>query len=309
MLSYQLGISLENARLYEDLRAVNEIYQKFVPVPFLQTLGYDSILNVRLGDQIQREMTIFFTDIRSYTTISETLSPEENFRFINEYLSYTAPCIESHTGFINQFTGDGIMALFTDAEQSLQAAIRLQQEVRRYNDFRMEAGEAPIRVGIGLHTGSLMLGVIGDGDRHDTGVISNEVTTASRIEGLTKMFDASILLSENTMGKIPNITAYPHRYLGSVQVKGKTSAVRVYECYAGDTENVQALKSDTLEDFNRGLAAYFNKDFIEAAAHLKRVLTVNPGDVTADRYFRHAAELMVKGVGPDWSGVEIMTEK
>jgi len=309
MLSYQLGISLENARLYEDLKSVNRIYQKFVPVPFLQTLGYESILNVRLGDQIQREMTIFFTDIRSYTTISETLTPEENFRFINEYLSYTAPCIESHMGFINMFTGDGIMALFTDAEQSLQAAIRLQQEVRRYNEFRIGQQEDPIKVGIGLHTGSLMLGVIGDEDRHDTGVISNEVTTASRIEGLTKMFDATILLSENTLNNIPDMSPYPHRYLGSVQVKGKTMAVKVFECYAGDTEQVRDLKLRTQEDFNQGLAAYLNKDFIEAAAHLKRVLNVNPNDVTADRYFRHAAELMVRGVGPDWSGVEIMTEK
>src|SRR5690606_31951393 len=149
--------------------------------------------------------TIFFTDIRAYTTISERLSPEENFRFINEYLSYTAPCVENHQGFVNQFTGDGIMALFTDAEQCLQAGIRLQREVRRYNAERQTRGQEPIKVGIGLHTGSLMLGVIGDEDRHDTGVISNEVTTASRIEGLTKMFDASILLSESTMLKIRNL--------------------------------------------------------------------------------------------------------
>src|SRR6185436_21079946 len=105
--------------LYESMSATNEMYQKFVPLPFLNTLGYDSILSIRLGDQIQREMTIMFTDIRSYTTISELLSPEENFKFINEYLSYTAPCIEVHGGFIVSFTGDGIMALFTDPEQAL----------------------------------------------------------------------------------------------------------------------------------------------------------------------------------------------
>ncbi|HJW29692.1 MAG TPA: GAF domain-containing protein, partial [Saprospiraceae bacterium] len=80
MLSYQLGISIENVRLYENLSLVNKMYQKFVPLPFLHTLGHDSILSVKLGDQIQREMTIFFSDIRSYTTISEMLSPEENFQ-------------------------------------------------------------------------------------------------------------------------------------------------------------------------------------------------------------------------------------
>lgn len=309
MLSYQLGISIDNARLYDDLKTINTIYEKFVPVSFLQTLGHNSIVNVKLGDQIQREMTILFTDIRSYTTISESLSPQENFEFINEYLSYAAPSIEQNNGFVNQFTGDGIMALFTGAEDGLQSALRLQLEIRKYNETRSAKGLPPIKVGTGLHTGNLMLGVIGDGQRHDTGVISNEVTTASRIEGLTKMFDASILLSETTLRKITNATDYHFRFLGSVQVKGKTSAVRVFECFSGELQSEIDLKLKTLEDFNAGLKAYFNKDFIEAASHLKKVMIVNPTDVTAERYFRHAADLMVKGVGADWTGIEIMTEK
>lgn len=309
LLSYQLGISIENVRLYENLSLVNTLYQKFVPLPFLHTLGHDSILNVRLGDQIQREMTIFFSDIRSYTTISEMLSPEENFRFINEYLSYTAPCIDQHGGFINQFSGDGIMALFSEPEQALRASIALQKEVRRYNIFREKQNQEPIKVGIGLHTGLLMLGVIGDGDRHDTGVISNEVNTASRIEGLTKIFDSSILLSESTLNHITNLDDFDHRFLGLVQVKGRKGAVKVYECFSGAMQDTIDLKNQTLEDFNSGLSSYFSKDFIVAAGHLKKVLTQNPRDVTAERYFRHAAELMVQGVGTDWTGVEIMTEK
>ena len=309
LLNYQLGISIENARLYENMSATNRMYQKFVPLAFLDTLGYDSILSVRLGDQIQREMTIMFSDIRSYTTISEMLSPEENFRFINEYLSYTAPCIESNGGFITQFTGDGIMALFADAEQALKSSISMQSAVVRYNETRKKAGQEPIKIGIGLHSGLMMLGVIGDEFRHDTGVISNEVTTAARIEGLTKMFDVTILLSEKTLEKIPNIEAYHCRLLGSVQVKGKTTAVGVYECFHGEPPETISLKTQTMADFNAGLNAYLGKDFIVAAGHLKKVLNSNPNDITAQRYFRHAAELMVKGVGTDWSGVEIMTEK
>lgn len=309
MLSYQLGISIENVRLYENLSQVNKMYQKFVPLHFLQTLGHNSILNVRLGDQIQREMTILFTDIRSYTTISEMLSPEENFSFINEYLSHTAPCIDEYGGFINQFTGDGIMALFADAEQALRASIALQKVVRVYNREREASAREPIKIGIGLHTGGLMLGIIGDGERHETGVISNEVTTASRIEGLTKIFNSSILLSEITLSNIKHLEDFDYRFLGLVQLKGRTGAVKVYECFSGDLPEIVDLKKQTLPDFNEGLTNYFNKDFIVTAGHLKKVLTVNPKDVAADRYFRHAAELMVKGVGPDWTGVEIMTEK
>ena len=309
LLNYQLGMSIENVKLYENMSATNKMYQKFVPLPFLNTLGYDSILSVKLGDQIQREMTIMFTDIRSYTTISELLSPEENFKFINEYLSYTAPCIENNGGFINQFTGDGIMALFADAEQALKASIEMQSEVMKYNGAREKANLEPIKIGIGLHSGRIMLGVIGDDDRHDTGVISNEVTTAARIEGLTKMFEVTILLSENALAKIPNAANYHCRLLGSVQVKGKTSAVKVFECFHGEPSDIVALKTETMTDFNEGLQSYLSKDFIVAAGHLKKVLNANPKDVTAQRYFRHAAELMVKGVSADWSGVEIMTEK
>jgi hypothetical protein len=92
-------------------------------------------------------------------------------------------------------------------------------------------------------------------------------------------------------------------------VKGKTSPVKVFECFAGDPPSDKDMKSLTLNDFTTGLKHYFNKEFIEAAGHLKRVLTTNPGDVTADRYFRHAADLMVKGVDSNWTGVEMMTEK
>ena len=201
------------------------------------------------------------------------------------------------------------MALFADAEQALKASIEMQSEVMKYNSAREKANLEPIKIGIGLHSGRIMLGVIGDEDRHDTGVISNEVTTAARIEGLTKMFEVTILLSENALAKIPNAADYHCRLLGSVQVKGKTSAVKVYECFHGEPSDVVALKTETMSDFNEGLQSYLSKDFIVAAGHLKKVLNANPKDVTAQRYFRHAAELMVKGVSADWSGVEIMTEK
>ena len=123
------------------------------------------------------------------------------------------------------------------------------------------------------------------------------------------MFDVTILMSENTLAKISNIEDYHCRFLGSVQVKGKKVAVKVFECFHAEPDEIVVLKKETMNDFNTGLNSYLSRDFIVAAGHLKNVLNVNPKDLTAERYFRQAAELMVKGVGPDWSGVEIMTEK
>lgn len=172
----------------------------------------------------------------------------------------------------------------------------------------MEASETPIRMRMGLHTCNLMTGVIGDDDRHQPGLISYEFTTASRIEGLTKIFEAGILLSESTIGKIPNTAAYPHRYLDSVKIMEKITVVCVDDRYGGNMKTVQALISDTPEDLTLGLAAYLNTDFIGAAAHLVRVHGINPGNITADRHFRHMAERLLMGMGPARNDVEIMPE-
>ena len=121
-------------------------------------------------------MTVLFSDIRAYTTMSEKMTPDENFKFINAYLSRVGPVINQNKGFVNQFMGDGIMALFTQSpENALKAAIEMQEAVRKYNADRLYKGRTAIKVGIGLHVGELMLGIIGDRDRNDTGVISDAV--------------------------------------------------------------------------------------------------------------------------------------
>ena len=126
-----------------------------------------------------------------------------DFKFINAFLGRVGPVIERHGGFINQYLGDGIMALFIkDHEACLQAAIEMQQAIQQYNKKRQAKGRLPIKVGIGLNTGQLMLGIIGDPKRYDSSVISDAVNTASRMEGLTKFFGTSIILSEATLSEL-----------------------------------------------------------------------------------------------------------
>jgi predicted ATPase/class 3 adenylate cyclase len=309
MLSGQMAISLENATLYYRLTELNKAYQKFVPHQFLSTLGHRSILDVKLGDQIHQNMTVFFSDIRSYSSMSEKMTPEENFNFINAYLSRVVPHVERHRGFVNQFTGDGIMALFLNATEALQAAVEIMSEIKVYNKRRIKKRREPIEIGIGMHTGNLMMGIIGDADRHATGVISSVVNIASRIEGLTKIFGSSVILSEATLGNISQSSVFHYRFLGSVLVKGLQEAIKVYECYDGDDTAIKDKKVKSEVDYNEGMEHYFSKDFVSAAASFKRVLNVNPHDRTAERYLKHAAEYIVQGVDSDWTGIEIMTEK
>jgi predicted ATPase/class 3 adenylate cyclase len=310
LLSSQMAVSIANARLYESVSELNEAYRRFVPHEFLRTLGHDSILTVKLGDQIRQEMTVLFSDIRSYTTLSEGMTPEENFNFINAYLKRVGPAIKRNGGFINQYYGDGIMAIFPSRpEDALRGALDALKKLAAYNVDRERKGRPPIHMGVGLHTGKLMLGVIGDEERHDTGVISDAVNTAARVEGLTKIYGASIILSEDCLLGIPDIESYGYRFLGRVQVKGRAKALGVYEFYDGEPAEIVALKQQTKDLLAEALEDYFARRFPEAAVSLKKVLQAFPDDKTARRYFENAARYMVQGVDDDWSGVEKMTEK
>ncbi|MCZ0900792.1 adenylate/guanylate cyclase domain-containing response regulator, partial [Microcoleus sp. HI-ES] len=164
-----------------ELEKIAAASARFVPREFLKFLKRESIVDARLGDSVQAEMTIMFADIRSFTSLSESMSPRENFEFLNSYLSRVGPVIREYNGFIDKYIGDGIMALFPNrAEDAVQAAIEMQHQVKIYNRHRQNSGYQPISIGIGLHTGTLMLGTIGEAERMESTVISDAVNLASR---------------------------------------------------------------------------------------------------------------------------------
>ena len=136
-------------------------------------------------------------------------------------------------GFVS--LGDAIMAIFPkQPEDALKAAIEMQEVFHKYNQSRQKKKRAPLKIGIGLHTGSLIMGIIGDKERMDAATIADTVNTASRIESLTKHYGVSILLSEDSLDKIENREAFHLRHLGQVLVKGKKEPVGIYECFDGD---------------------------------------------------------------------------
>jgi two-component system sensor histidine kinase ChiS len=165
-----------------NLRHIQEATGRFVPYEFIRALDKEGITDVKLGDHVAREVTVLFTDIRDYTKLAESMDPEENFLFVNDYLGKMGPVIQAHSGFINQYLGDGIMAIFQHrSEDALMAAIAMQDAVRAYNKDQTRNGRSPIRVGMGMHTGSLIMGIIGDHRRTEAATISDTVNTASRM--------------------------------------------------------------------------------------------------------------------------------
>ena len=301
---------LARIKTHINLMRINHAYGHFVPHEFLRNLGRDSIIDVRLGDQTAREVTIMFSDIRSYTTLAETMTPEENFSFLNSYLGRIGPIITAHNGFVNQYYGDGMMALFMESyDDGISAAIEMQEAITVYNKQRKKQGRLPIRVGIGLHSGPIIMGILGDSQRRDPNVVSDTVNTASRMEGLTKFYGANVLVSEATLAGLPDPFQFKYRFLGKVQVKGKSLPIGVYEFFGGDSEELQARKMETRDQFEAGMRAYYARNFEEAIKAFDAVLEVNPLDKPAQRYRGKSEGLLSVNLPDEWDGVEQMETK
>ncbi len=293
------------------LQLHNDASRRFVPREFLDLLGRESLTDVQLGDHISGTMTVLFSDIRDFTKLSEALTPTENFQFLNSYLKNVTPIIRTYHGFIDKYIGDAIMALFPDkAVDALEAAVALLRQVGIYNAGRKSAGYVPIRIGIGLHRGELILGTIGEEHRMETTVIADAVNVASRMEGLTKIFGVDLLVSGGVVDALPKGHGIPLRHLGAVKAKGKTQSVEIYECYSNDAPQMLEHKEATKSLFSQAMSEYRKGMFITAGKMFARVAELNRHDAPA-AYFRDACSLsLVRPRSADaWDGAEVVEVK
>jgi len=320
-LALQSSSAIESALLYEKnireakekeeaMRQILDVTNKFVPHEFIRSLGHRVITDVQLGDQVEKVVTVLFSDIRSYTTLAEKMTPEENFRFVSSFNERIGPIIREHNGFINQYLGDAIMAIFPgNASDALSAAIDMQRAVRELNVRRSEEGKPSITIGIGMHTGPLIMGITGDRERLDATTIADTVNTASRLEGLTSHFKVGILLSESSLQQLSDTDSFHLRHLGLVQVKGKKEATRIFECFNGSGEKELSKKLHSLPVFREGMTDYLNKSFHEATNKFYQALQIFPEDTTVKLFLGKASHYMVEGIPENWTGVEEMQVK
>lgn len=274
---------------------LTDAYGRFVPHEFLHFLGYESILEVKLGDQVQKEMSVLFSDIRDFTSLSETMTPAENFQFINAYLSRMEPAITQNFGFIDKYIGDAIMALFDgSADDAVKAGIAMLEELNEYNISRNRPDCPPLQIGIGINTGSLMLGTVGGQSRMDSTVISDAVNLASRVENLTKEYGVSMLITQNTFIELNDI--YDLRLIDRVTVKGKSQMVTVYEVFAADPPELRQKKLETKTLFEQALVLYNSDRCVEATRFFSGCLQINPTDNVAQIYMQRCLKRVLPPV-------------
>ncbi|MFC1857654.1 adenylate/guanylate cyclase domain-containing protein [Thermodesulfobacteriota bacterium] len=255
-----------------------EAFKRFVPEEFLKFLHKQSITDVELGDQVQHEMTILFTDIRGFTSISEKMTPKETFAFINEFLSEMEPVITEHDGVIDKYIGDAIMTLFPSSTQALKASIKMLDTLERYNRSRAEKQKPPVHIGIGLNFGIMTLGTIGGKSRMDSTVISDAVNLASRIEGLTKDYGVPLLLSEQTVARLEDQAQFSLRKIGKAKVKGKSEIIVVYEAFDADPLELKEKKHATMDLFDEAYSYFYSGDLEKAQSLFQECLEKNPED-------------------------------
>ncbi|MEI6873808.1 MAG: adenylate/guanylate cyclase domain-containing protein [Spirochaetota bacterium] len=278
---------LTSETLTDYVSDVSATVKRFIPQEFLDALEKRDIVDLKLGDHVKKDMTIFFSDIRAFTELSEQLTVEENFAFINSYLSRVVPIIKQNGGFIDKYIGDAIMALYPGPDgpdQALRTAIEMQGKINEYNGHRAKVGYRPISMGVGLHMGSLMLGVVGVDDRMENTVISDSVNLASRLQAITKAFNIALAISEQVFKSIKDPGAYTFRFIGKVKVKGKVEPVSVFEIFDGIEPSLFERKVKANTFFEQGMLAYYQKDFSGAMYYFKRVLDSLPEDGAASFY-------------------------
>lgn len=215
-------------QLKSKARLLNS-FARFVPVAFLEFLGIKSVEDAKPGSGVRREVIVMFSDMRNFTQFSEQMDVEDNFRFINGYLRRVAPLISHYGGFIDKYIGDAIMAIFTEsADDALRCALKMQEELRDYNEERSRRGYAPIEMGVGLHCGLVILGTVGTSERMDTTIIGETVNLAARIEEQTKLLSQSVLVSAEFQHRLKQPADFALAEVARLQLKGSKHTTTLF---------------------------------------------------------------------------------
>ncbi len=284
----------ELASANERLLRLSEANSRFVPDEFLRHLGKASIEDVSLGDHVARNMTVLFADIRNFTRISEVMTPQENFDFINTYLSGIVPIIQENGGFIDKFIGDSVMALFPDQPDSaVRACFGILEYLDEFNKKRTAQGHSKLHIGCGLHTGGLILGTIGHENRLETTVISDAVNTAARIESLTKKYGSPVLITGDTLQKLENDGEFTYRFIDRLRVKGKQKWVSVYEFLPPS----DAAKRKYQPQYLQAVAFLRSGDVKEAYSQFESLYACYPSDLAIVRLKERCARFLNGDVG------------
>lgn len=226
-MANQIALALNKIESKQREESLLTSYSKFVPFSSIKLLGHNSVIDLKIGDYSERDLTVLFCDIRNFTKMCESMNPKDILLFLNSYIEQVSPAIFNNNGFIDKFIGDCIMAIFIEPKDAINAAIQIQKLLWSYNISNRLGYRKTIEVAIGIHSGKSIFGPVGFGHKMELTVLSDNVNIASRIGNLNKNFDTTILVSGDTFKTWSGDSE--SRYLGPVKIRGRNLPVKIYE--------------------------------------------------------------------------------
>jgi adenylate cyclase len=288
-------------------KKIRHIFQKYVPQELIDKF-FQNPEAMLVGEN--RTLSILFSDIRSFTTISEGLAPDVLVAGLNRYFSVMVDIIMNRGGIIDKYIGDAIMAFFgapvaheDDALSSVMAGIEMGEALGAFNQAQRARGEPEFHIGIGINYGTVTVGNIGTERKMDYTVIGDMVNVASRLEGLTKRYHQQLVISEMLRDEIKD--RLPTRIIDSVAVKGRRGGIKIYTA----ARNLGPAEERAYSLHDQAMDLYYNRRFAEAAKGFREVESLLPGDTLAAMMRERCEQLAVTPPDPDWDGVMIMDTK
>ncbi|MBU42130.1 MAG: hypothetical protein CMN76_02835 [Spirochaetaceae bacterium] len=298
-----------------NLQKQNQAFFRFVPTEFVQILGKDNAVEINAGESNVLRLSVLFSDIRSFTTMSEDMTPSEVLDFVNSYLEVMEPVIHEHGGFIDKYLGDGIMALFIDrdgissANRAVNAAIAMQRQLSGFNEFRKDQGADPVLTGMGIATGDVIIGTVGTQTRLDTTVLGHSVNMASRLESLTPSYGISILITEDTFSDLSDPEQYRYREIDTVIAKGMRKPNLLYEIFDADSQDEIRIKEQGRPHLHKGILLYKLGQFQEAYNEFSQMYRLNENDRMARIYLKRCKKFLETPPPEDWQGSMRLSRK
>ena len=295
-----------------ERRMIQGAFSHYVPEKVVKQI-LENPDSLQLGGE-ERVVTVMFTDVAGFTSISEKLTPAELVHLLNEYLTEMTEIVLAHDGIIDKYEGDAIMAEFgvpvhydNHAYMACRAALQMQKKLRYLRQKWEKENKPTLRARIGINTGEVIVGNMGSRTVFDYTVMGDHVNLGSRLEGANKFYGTYIMISEYTYEIVKD--DFYARELDLIRVKGKEQPIKVFELIASKRDRLDEKFEKMLIAYNTGLEHYKKQEWDDAISSFESCVNLRPKDTPSSEYRSRCIEYKFNSPGPDWDGVTVMTEK
>lgn len=293
-----LAVALHFRSLEKAVREARDVFERFVPPAYLRRIAAEGLGSIRLGEADQQCVTILCCDIRGFTPLSERLNPSQLVAFVNQILERITSVVNRWRGVIDKFLGDAVLCIFEEpgsAERAVACGLDILSAVKSFNAEKNLPTDQTVKIGIGLHTGSVILGTIGSSERMDSTVLGLTVNLAKRLEEITKPLGVEMLISDQVANRLPNGHTYRLRKLGEVSVRGYSEPVAVAEVYNHDPPEVRDIKNRIEPIMSEGIDLFKAGRLDAALSKFQEAQSIFPQDLPLHLLMTSLRETLEQG--------------